>query len=143
MIGICVADQPHILVVARTNAEICNTPRRSKQDHLVAVVLLCALAFFANLFRLYSRWHLNSRFDIDDWVMLGVAVLLVPFQVVGEYANYLAFGLDTWYVAPEDLNDGLKVRKPFAEGFHSGVRYTERSSSITTSARQSTWPSWA
>lgn len=114
--GIYIADQPCISVVARTNAEICNTPRRSKQDHLVAVVLLCALAFFANLFRLYSRWHLNSRFDIDDWVMLAVAVLLVPFQIVGEYGNYLAFGLDTWYVAPEDLTNGLQVRKLSAEG---------------------------
>lgn len=116
MKGNYIADQPFISVVARTNAEICNTPRRSKQDHLVAVVLLCALAFFANLFRLYSRWHLNSRFDIDDWVMFAVAVLLVPFQVVGEYANYLAFGLDTWYVEPKDLTDGLQVRNPSAEG---------------------------
>lgn len=121
MAGILAADPSRISVVARTNAEICNTPRRSKQDDLVAVVLLCALAFFANLFRLYSRWHLNSRFDIDDWVMLAVAVLLVPFQVVGEYANFLAFGLDTWYVAPEDLTDGLQVRNPPLKGPHSGV----------------------
>lgn len=78
------------------------------------MVLLCALAFFANLFRLYSRWYLNSRFDIDDWVMLAVAVMLVPFQVVGEIGNYLAFGVDTWYVAPEDLTTGLQVRNSSA-----------------------------
>lgn len=104
------ADQLFTSVVARTNADICNTPRRSKKSDLIAVVLLCALAFFANILRLYSRWYLNSRFDTDDWIMLAVAVVLVPFQVCGEYGNFLAFGVDTWYIAPEDLTTGLQVR---------------------------------
>lgn len=74
------------------------------------MVLLCALAFFANVLRLYSRWYLNNKFDVDDWIMLAVAVLLMPYQIIGDYANYLAFGVDTWYVPPDDLTDGLQVR---------------------------------
>lgn len=112
--GQVLADNPCLPVVARTNADICNTPRRSKKNDLIAVVLLCALALFANVLRLYSRWYLNSKFDVDDWIMLAVAVLLVPYQTIGEYGNYLAFGVDTWYVPPDDLTNALQVRNsPF------------------------------
>lgn len=105
------------------------------------MVLLCALAFVANIFRLYSRWYLNSRFDTDDWIMLAVAVVLVPFQVCGEYGNFLAFGVDTWYVAPEDLTTGLQVRNSRASPpleCDYPVRYAERPPSFSTSARRST-----
>ncbi|KAK2607575.1 hypothetical protein N8I77_006238 [Diaporthe amygdali] len=96
------------LAVARTNAEICNVPKRSRKGDLIGAIPLCALAFFANIFRLYSRWYLDTKFDTDDWVMLAVAVLFVPFQAVAQYGVFLGFGVDAWYVKPDDLTLALQ-----------------------------------
>lgn len=108
------ADEPFAksLVVARTNAEICHVPRRSRKGDLIAEITICVVAFFANIFRIYARWHPNKKFDMDDWIMVAVAVavLFIPFQIIAQYFAFFSFGVDAGYVSPHDLTYSLEVR---------------------------------
>ncbi|KAL1876951.1 hypothetical protein Daus18300_002558 [Diaporthe australafricana] len=97
------------LVAARTNDEICHVPKRSRKGDLIAEIPICVVAFFANIFRLYARWRLHTKFDTDDWIMLAVAVLFIPFQIVAQYFAFYSFGVDAWYVSPRDLTYSLKL----------------------------------
>lgn len=99
---------PH-LDVARADAELCHVPKRSRRANQLAVAGFEVLAFFALLLRLFSRWRLTEKYGVDDWIMVAVAVMDVAFVVIGNYAGMLGFGVDTWYVAPDDLTFALKV----------------------------------
>lgn len=67
------------------------------------------IALIALLLRLCSRWYLNKKYGVDDWIMAAVAAIYVAFQVIGGYIDMLGFGIDIWYVEPDNLTLALKV----------------------------------
>ncbi|ROW06945.1 hypothetical protein VMCG_04161 [Cytospora schulzeri] len=97
------------LAVVRADAEVCHIPKRSRRTDLLSDIPVSVVSFLALILRLFSRWHFNKKYGVDDWLMVTVAIINVAFVVLGNYAAMLGFGLDTWYIDPDDLTFALKV----------------------------------
>lgn len=69
---------------ARMEAKACRRPQRSRKQDILAVISIEALAFLCVLLRLFSRWYTVAHFEMDDYIMMGAAILYVPFQVLGQ-----------------------------------------------------------
>lgn len=63
--------------------------------------------------------------------MVAVAVIDVAYVIIGTYAGMLGFGVDTWYVDPDDLTFAMKVSTPL---FYISFPYHTVSSSLTSLA---------
>jgi hypothetical protein len=67
----------------RAEATLCQRPQRSRKPSLFAPLAVEIPAFVCALLRLFSRWYTTARFEIDDYVMLVVTGIWVPFNVIG------------------------------------------------------------
>lgn len=73
---------------ARIEANVCQKPERSRKRDIFATLAVEIPAFFCALLRLFVRWYTAPRFEIDDYVMLLVTGIWVPFEVIGHIGNY-------------------------------------------------------
>lgn len=46
-------------------------------------------AFVCALLRLFSRWHSTAHFETDDYVMIIVTGIWVPFEIIGQLGNLI------------------------------------------------------
>ncbi|KAK4458508.1 hypothetical protein QBC42DRAFT_185807, partial [Cladorrhinum samala] len=67
---------------ARGAWEACGKPQRSRRRDLLAGPLTVeCLALLCVALRLYSRWRLVSRFEVDDWVMVAFFYISESFYI--------------------------------------------------------------
>ncbi|KAK1772292.1 hypothetical protein QBC33DRAFT_4525 [Phialemonium atrogriseum] len=94
---------------ARIEAEACQRPRRSRKQDLLAVISIETFAFLCVLLRLFSRWYTMAHFELDDYIMIAVTMIYVPFEVIGQIAGAMAFGVDIWTVDKTSLTNAFKL----------------------------------
>lgn len=63
---------------------MCQRPRRSRKVDIFATLAVEIPAFVCALLRLFSRWHTAAHFEADDYVMLVVTGIWIPFEVIGQ-----------------------------------------------------------
>ncbi|KAK4189845.1 hypothetical protein QBC35DRAFT_122246 [Podospora australis] len=93
---------------ARGAWEACGKPQRSRKKDLLAPLSIAVLGLLCMLIRMYSRWWSVSHFEVDDYVMMVVTVLYIPFNAIGFNAAQDAFGVDIWTVDGSALEKALK-----------------------------------
>ena len=76
----------------RVQADLCQTPSRSRKKDLLGVLAIEIPAFLSVLLRLYSRWYITCSFELDDFLMLVVAALYIPFEILGQIGNTPSLG---------------------------------------------------
>ena len=63
---------------------MCQWPQRSRKLDMFALLVVEIPALICALLRLFSRWYTCANFTVDDYVMLVVTGILVPFLVIGQ-----------------------------------------------------------
>ncbi|KAM7193358.1 hypothetical protein V8F20_008408 [Naviculisporaceae sp. PSN 640] len=104
-------DMEEAVETARGAWETCDQAKdsRSRKADIWAPLSIEIPALLCALLRLYSRWWSVSKFEADDYIMMVVVVLFVPFEVMGIYAANTAFGRDIWTVQASKLTLSLKL----------------------------------
>lgn len=74
----------------RFEADICHKPRRSRKPDILATFAVEIPAFICALLRLFSRWYTAAHFELDDYVMLVVTLIWVPFEVIGQIGSVVS-----------------------------------------------------
>lgn len=87
----------------------CNKRIESRVALLQGVAIPFFLVTFICIFlRLYTRWD-QRIFKADDWIMLAVLIVLIPFVVQSLMGIQLGFGRNIWDVEPEDVVFVIRV----------------------------------
>ncbi|KAK3343865.1 CFEM domain-containing protein [Lasiosphaeria hispida] len=94
---------------ARGAWEACGRPQRSRKADLLAPLSIEIPALLCVFLRLFSRWWTVSRFEVDDYIMMLVALLYIVFESLGSIAAQIAFGVDIWTVKGANLTLSLKL----------------------------------
>jgi len=96
---------------ARGAWQECGKPKRSRKHDMLGSLAVEGPALICVLLRLFSRWWTLSRFEVDDYIMMGVAVCFAVLTLtacldVSSLANHCAKVL---YLAFEVLGSiGMK-----------------------------------
>ncbi|KAK0705085.1 hypothetical protein B0H67DRAFT_370576 [Lasiosphaeris hirsuta] len=94
---------------ARGAWEACGRPQRSRKADLLAALSIEIPALLCVFLRLFSRWWTVPRFEVDDYIMMLVALLYIIFESLGGIAAQVAFGVDIWTVDGASLTLSLKL----------------------------------
>jgi hypothetical protein len=93
---------------------------------LALTISTCSLVLVLMSGRLYARSHLKSVLGIDDWMMLGAAVLAVTLTGLGASSCLYGLGYHLWDKRPEWDEPYYKVGDYPAYSFQEHLNFGER-----------------
>lgn len=105
-------DQLH---TQRYAAIVCDVPVRDRSQRMIlSIWTFFAFAFISVALRLISRTSpFGGYFGWDDWTILILLALTIPFNIALHYLTHYGFGQDIWMLEEYQIVTILKVRPRF------------------------------
>ncbi|VUC35186.1 unnamed protein product, partial [Clonostachys rosea] len=92
----------------RLEADGCHREKRSRKWSLLIPLVFEVPAWFFIWIRLYSRWSLLGRWDLDDWLMFPVGAFYTVSTVFSHYGGHMAYGVDMWTLEAHQVTQSSK-----------------------------------